>query len=479
MDIGSMKIKRFRSLSFKLTIWYIAILAIIIGLAGLFLYQGFKESLMDDLDEDLLEIASDVYGFWYHRRGVQWEEAIKKAEDKFNNHRPFIQIVELAEYKNRKIHKVERGSQVKEGSFMLETEIYYRADRADIDDLVYTTCNREALSPYPVRILLFPIRGPSLVQVGISLENTTGDLRRLLLILLLAGPAVLLLASVGGSIIIRKALRPVKSVVKTAEEISADDLSSRIEPGKRKDEIGALVNTFNNMIARLEKSVGKIKQFSGDVSHELRTPLTIIRGEIEVLLRKKRSQEDYRKTLMSVLEETYQMEKIIDDLLFLSRLEALSTAQFAQEIQLDDILLRVFESREPAAKKKDIKYVLNEVISAQIKGDQTLIERLITNIIDNAIRYTPSGGEVEVSLEKKEQSACLKIHDTGIGIPQESLPLLFDRFYVVDKSRSKESGGSGLGLSIVKWIADSHEALIGIDSEVGRGTTFRFEFPLA
>ena len=479
MAIGSMKIKRFRSLSFKLTIWYIVILAIIIGLAGIFLYQGFKESLMAELDENLLEIANDAYEFWYRRRGVTWEEAINKAEARFVNHHPFIQMVELADRRNRKIEKVISGSRVGEEKFLFETDIYYKADRADIDDLVYLIRSHEGLSPYPIRTLLYPIRGPHIIQVGISLERTTGELRRLLLILLLAGPAVLVLASVGGSVIIRKALKPVASVVKTAEEISADDLSSRIDAGKRKDEIGALVSTFNNMIARLEKSIGKIKEFSGDVSHELRTPLTVIRGEIEVLLRKERSSEEYRKTLSSVLEEASQMEKIIDDLLFLSRLEAVKTAQFSQKVQLDDILLRVYESREPAARKKGIKYTLNEIIPAQIQGDQTLIERLIANIIDNAVRYTPPGGEVGISLKKEEHSACLTISDTGIGIPQESLPFIFDRFYVVDKSRSKESGGSGLGLSMVKWIADSHSAHIQIDSEVGRGTIFRVEFLLA
>ena len=289
---------------------------------------------------------------------------------------------------------------------------------------------------------------------------------------------LLFFASLGGSFIIRKALIPVKSVVRAANEITADDLSLRIDSGNRKDEIGALVDTFNNMIARLEKSVKKIKQFSGDVSHELRTPLTIIRGEIEVLLRKDRESKEYKRTLKSVLEEAYQMEKIIDNLLFLSRIEASNKIKFTEKILLDEILLEVFKSREQSARSKGINYEIKKIIPVQVKGDKTLLERLISNIIDNAIRYTPSEARIEINLERNDRFALLSIRDTGIGIPEEALPFIFDRFYVVDKSRCKESGGAGLGLSIVKSVADSHGAIIDIQSKINQGTTFRVKFPL-
>jgi heavy metal sensor kinase len=312
--------------------------------------------------------------------------------------------------------------------------------------------------------------------VGISLESTERDLRRLLIIMILAGAGLLLLASLGGNFIIRKALTPVKSVVQTAKDITADDLSLRIEAGQRKDEIGELVATFNDMISRLEKSIKKIKQFSGDVSHELRTPLTIIRGEIEVLLRKERSREEYQKTLKSTLEEADYLERIIDDLLFLSRIEALEKKEFDKPVQLDEVLLKVAESLELAAKKKNITLDIKTVEPAQIKGEEILMERMVSNIIDNAIRYTPSGGKVEVGLENKDGKPMLQVQDTGIGIPEESLSLIFDRFYVVDKSRSKETGGLGLGLSIVKQVADSHGAEIEVQSELNKGTTFLLRF---
>jgi signal transduction histidine kinase len=230
------------------------------------------------------------------------------------------------------------------------------------------------------------------------------------------------------------------------------------------------------MISRLEKSIKKIKQFSGDVSHELRTPLTIIRGEIEVLLRKERSREEYQKTLKSTLEEADYLERIIDDLLFLSRIEALEKKEFDKPVQLDEVLLKVAESLELAAKKKNITLDIKTVEPAQIKGEEILMERMVSNIIDNAIRYTPSGGKVEVGLENKDGKPMLQVQDTGIGIPEESLSLIFDRFYVVDKSRSKETGGLGLGLSIVKQVADSHGAEIEVQSELNKGTTFLLRF---
>jgi heavy metal sensor kinase len=295
--------------------------------------------------------------------------------------------------------------------------------------------------------------------------------------MVLTGSIIMLLASVGGSLIISRALHPVKSVVETANEISAEDLTLRIDTKHRKDEIGALVETFNSMISRLEKSVNKIRQFSGDVSHELRTPLTIIRGEIEVLLRKDRPKEEYLKTMNSVLEESQRMEKIINDLLFLSRVEALDKSKFSHDVHLEEIVKLIIESRWPAFEKKGLKLIAENIESTPIKGNVDLLERMVANLFDNAIRYTPEGGTVEVVVNKKKGRARLEIRDTGIGIPQESLPFIFDRFFVVDKSRSKETGGSGLGLSIVKWIADNHKAEIDVLSQINKGTTFVIVFP--
>ncbi|MBN1940184.1 MAG: HAMP domain-containing protein, partial [Candidatus Aminicenantes bacterium] len=299
------------------------------------------------------------------------------------------------------------------------------------------------------------------------------------LIMALAGLILLSLASLGGVFIIRKALRPVGSVVEAAKRISTDDLSLRIESRVRRDEIGVLVDTFNGMISRLEASVKRIKQFSGDVSHELRTPLTIIRGEIEVLRRKDRTAEEYRQTMDSVLEESARMNRIIDDLLLLSRLEAMTGRDFEAGIPLDEVLIQAFENRELLARGKGVALDLADPAPVRVRGEANLIERLIVNLIENAIRYTPPGGRVDVSLKVEGAAVVLAVEDTGIGIPAEAIPRIFDRFYVVNESRSRESGGSGLGLAIVKEVAEAHGAAVEVQSAPGAGSRFIVRFPPA
>jgi len=474
-----MKVTRFRSLTFQLTLWYIVILGIIVSLSGAFLYQGFKKSLMQDMDKTLREIALQVNTLWQRSHGVTWEDAIAKTEEEYKAEQPFIQVVKMSEdEKAEKPLNFYHTDRVPVDSFLFRQDVYNRAEHASWDNPEYLTCSRKKLTDSPLRVVFLPVRGQNIVQVGISMEKVHADLGRLMLVMALAGLLLLLFASLGGSFIIRRALVPMKTVVQTAKHITADDLTLRIDVKNRKDEIGALVETFNDMIARLDKSVKKIRRFSGDVSHELRTPLTIIRGEIEVVLRKERQEEEYKETLESVLEETHHMEKIIDDLLFLSRIEGTDREKFDRDVPLHEVISRVWDSRSSSALAKKVDFVVKKSAAAIIKGDRTLLERLVSNIVDNAIRYTHPGGRVEMELAEAAGRAVLTVRDTGIGIPQDALPFIFDRFFVVDQSRSKESGGSGLGLSIVKSVADLHHAEIDVESEVNKGTVFRVKFPL-
>jgi len=466
------------SLAFRLTIWYVVILGAIVVFAGTFLYQGYRKGLYSEFDEHLFEIAEDVDAFW-QRRGVTWEEALSRAEARHKEDDPFLLAIELPEKgKTDKALTFHRAERVPDGALHFSPDLYLRADKRDWEHPLYLTRTEKALAKTAVRALLLPVRGNAIIQVGRSLDRINGELRRLALIMSLAGLLLLALASLGGIFIIRKALRPVGSVVEAAQRITADDLSMRIEHRGRRDEIGILVETFNDMIARLEGSIKKIKQFSGDVSHELRTPLTIIRGEIEVLQRKVRTPEEYRQTMDSVLEESARMNRIIDDLLFLSRLEALTGEDFDVQVPLDEVLIQAFESRELTARRKGLRLELRDPAPVRIRGEANLLERLIVNLIDNAIRYTPPDGRIEVSLETAREAAVLSVRDTGVGIPDEAIPQIFDRFFVVDKSRSKESGGSGLGLAIVKEVADVHGASIDVQSRVGEGTRFIVCFPL-
>lgn len=473
-----MKRKRFQGLSFKLIIWYIIFLGVTITVAGLFLYQGFKDRQLDEVNRIVLEIADETYEKWWKHKGVTWETAIAKSRERFSARQPLIQLVELNQ-KKEEIKKTIRSAGIPDGSFLAEPRLYCKADRSDIDNLVYANISHEDLGSYPIRMVLLPVRGPNVLQVGISLKETYRELNQLLVVMVLSGVLLLILASSGGGLIINRALHPVKSVVKTARKISADDLSLRIDAENRGGEIGELIETFNDMIRRLEISVNRIRQFSGDVSHELRTPLTIIRGEVEVLLRKPRRHEEYIDTLNSVLEESQRMEKIIDDLLFLSRVEGLDKSKLQKKVDLEEVVADAVESRIHIIKKKGLKLEADKLDPVTITGSRDLLERMTANLVDNAVRYTPEKGRVAIELKKEAGRAVLKVSDTGIGIPEKDLPKIFDRFYVVDPSRSKETGGSGLGLSIVKWIADCHDADISVSSQSGCGTTFTVSFPMS
>lgn len=473
----------FKSLSFKLTIWYTVILAIILVFGGFFSFESFKDSLMNDLDKKLNKIAAATYKIWWSKKGVTWQNAVDRAQLQFKMCQPFIRIVlmpdERKEEPGNKTWEFLHSANVSGEQLQLEKEKYLEAQKQERDNPKYITIPGGSLSTHPLRTILYRPRSNAIVQVSLSMENAIDAQRRLFIILILAGPLLLLLSIIGGSFIIRRALQPVKSVVHTAQQISADDLSMRIEAGKRRDEIGELVDTFNRMIARLEGAVKRIRQFSADVSHELRTPLTIIRGEVEVILRKERSKKDYQEILASILEETQQMENIIDDLLLLSRVRSVHKKLVMEEFPLHESLEKIVEKYTSAAKGKKIRIKQVDIQPVTMTGKQTLIERMMSNIVDNAIRYTPSGGSITITLEKKKEAVELTVADTGIGIPGEALPSIFDRFYVVDKSRSKENGGTGLGLAIVKWIADTHNIDIRVDSQPGQGTRFTFLFPVS
>ncbi len=472
-----MKIKRTKSLIFKLTIWYVVFLAIIIVIIGGFIFRSYRSGLMNEMDHTLAGIAEELDDIYWNHRGVSLEEAVGKVENKFLHYHPSVLIAKISHEKEDFLEKMIHTGDSYDENLVLSRKLYCRADKSDLNPL-YMTLEKREIPESPLRFILSPIKNNHILQIGLSLKTVNSKMSRVLIIITFSGILLLVLASAGGNFVIRKALQPVVNVAQTANQITTDDLSHRIEAKKRQDEIGVLVKTFNDMISRLDTSVKKIKQFSGDVSHELRTPLTNIRGEVEVIMRKDRNRDEYKKTLKSVLEETYHMEKIIDDLLLLSRTEALKKESLNENIQLDEILLDTYERYEQSALKKNISLNIQKIIPLAVKGQKALLGRMVSNLIDNAVRYTKRGGHIDISLKRDSDYAVLVISDTGIGIPEEAIPFIFDRFYVVDKSRSKESGGIGLGLSIIKRVADIHGADINVRSKVNEGTEFKIKFPL-
>jgi two-component system OmpR family sensor kinase len=329
------------------------------------------------------------------------------------------------------------------------------------------------------------------IRLGQPLETLDAARWRLLIILGIAMPVALLLGSYGGLLLANQALRPVDRITRAAEQISTGDLTERVPMSAKMDEIGRLVVTFNQMISRLQAAFERQKQFTSDASHEMRTPLAVMRGDIEIALRRERSADEYKRVLTSNLEEIIRLSRLVEDLLMLARADSGRVELRHEPVDLNKLCQQMVEYISPLAQQKgqDIFYYhLNgkvrettTVDSGEIKisGDMQRIKQLLLNLLDNAIKYTDFGGKVSLELKTEDKCAVITVADTGRGICPEDLPHIFERFFRKSKTTSDRSAtGFGLGLSIVKWIVDSHSGKITAQSEVGRGTTFTVKFPL-
>jgi two-component system, OmpR family, sensor kinase len=290
----------------------------------------------------------------------------------------------------------------------------------------------------------------------------------------LLGLAAATASSFIATLISPRLFRPLEEIARLARQISrADDLSRRLPDTGRGDEIGQLTLALNQTLARLEELFRAQQRFLADVSHELRTPLTTIRGNVD-LMRRMGGADDV--SLDDIEAELERMTRLVNDLLLLARADVGSLPIGQDIVELDTVLLDVY--RQVMALELEVAVRLEEVDQVQVIGDADRLKQLVLNLVDNAVKYTPSGGSVFLELTKSEATAELTVRDTGIGIPEEDIPFIFDRFYRVDKARARAHGGSGLGLSIARWLVEAHGGDIEVSSRVGGGTTFTVRLPL-
>jgi heavy metal sensor kinase len=314
------------------------------------------------------------------------------------------------------------------------------------------------------------------VRVSRSMESLINTLNNLKLIIFIAIPLYIIFASLGGLFLADRALRPIDDITKTAGEISRGDIKQRLKKPKTKDEVGRLVITFNEMLDKLESFIKKERQFTADVSHELRTPLAVISAEAEHLLSNLPEKSEETSSLKKILKESKKMSYMVSQLLMLYRSEEGKYELSYEVLDLNVIAEEIVNEYKDIAVEKEINIKLKTETQLKIKADQTLITRLLVNLIDNAIRYSSKKGYIKVSLLKEKDFAVIRVSDNGNGISEEDLPCIFDRFYQADKSRGTE--GSGLGLSIVKWIAEAHKGTIEVESKLSQGSTFTAKLPL-
>lgn len=462
----------------KLTFWYVSLLTVsLLAFGGVFSYSLLK-IFMYRIDNQISSVANMMVHTVIRPSGQLFlPQEFDIILERFFGIRTagnYIQVLD------RNGAVVARSSNLETFSLPIPKQTYTAAllEGATTFEIV------QSVGRYPVRLVTKPIilkeRGlVAIVQVGSSLESVQEVFHSFLYIFIPGIFASVIVASAVGWFLARKALQPVTEITKLAQRIGAENLSERLNIAVSHDEIGALASTINGMFERLEDSFKQIKQFTADASHELKTPLTILKGEMEIALRSKGDMGHMREALTSGLEEIDRMSRIVVNLLDLAKMDVEKGALPMEPVNIDRVLAERFEHFRRRASDKSIELVLARSDKAVVKGDPVRLSQLLSNLIDNAIKYTGRGGRVELSLDIDGGEAVIRVKDTGMGIPASDIPYIFDRFYRVNQARSGDEGGAGLGLSICREIATSHGGRITVASEPGFGTTFTATLPLA
>jgi signal transduction histidine kinase len=355
----------------------------------------------------------------------------------------------------------------------------------DPEAVLAALAGEESLASLPlggerrVRLLTRPLQAGGqtvgVLQVGETLDALDATLRQVRDILLLGSLAVLVLAASGGLLVGARALAPVRRVSATARRIAATgDYAQRVPSPRTTDEIGELVATFNALIERVEHSLDEQRQFLADTSHELRSPLTVIRANLGFLWRET-DQETRADCLREAEAEATRMSRLVSDLLLLGQAEAADFLQRAP-FALEQLVVEVGEQASAQADRRVV--TVNAAERLEVLGDRDRLKQLLWNLLDNALRYTPEGGVIALTARRSGAWVELLVADEGPGIAPEHLPHIFDRFYRVDRARSRATGGSGLGLAIVKHIAQAHGGSVEVESTLGSGSTFRVRLPI-
>lgn len=469
-----------RGIRVRLTLWYLLVLAVVLALFGGGVYFALRESLNDGLEASVRSRSDALLGV------IRLEDGRPVLPESVVNAQPIIDQdgdldddfaeEQFARTWDQSANVVSDAGGAKSGVPASENVII--PSLAGVEH--WTTLPGE---DDDFLILVRPIfengETVGVLEVGQSREDVDDTLGALLIILMIAMPITLVLAGIGGLLIAGRALAPVDSVTQLARRISAEDLSARLDLSLPDDELGRLARTFDEMIARLEAAFRRQRQFTGDASHELRSPLTALKGQVDVALARPRDPDEYRAVLTLVNEEVDRLISLVGSLLALARADAGEIPLSREPISLGDAVDGAVEQVEPLAEQRGIQLIEQEGPAITIQADESLLLQLLLNLLDNAIKYTPSGGDVRVSWAVDAGSAFVTVSDSGIGIDAEHLPHVFERFYRVDKARSRAEGGTGLGLAISKWIADAHGGDIHATSTVGEGSSFTVRLPLS
>ena len=464
-----------RSLRFRLVAWYAGLLTGCFVLIGAAAYVVLQHSLVSTLRETQSRRARQIGQFLLEEIPLQSEARLgDQIDDRYapNFNDRFVRVTRgdggllyvSRPPKDRKFDPT--AVPLAAGSARGETVRQVQLP----DGRKMLVAAREVQTPGGARYL---------VETGALMDEMQSHLRRWLMFLLVVLPVVTALAVGGGSLLVKRALSPVDRIAASAERISSQNLSERLPVARTGDELERLSIALNHMIQRLDEAFQYSRRFMADASHELRTPLTVLRGELESCIQEPTPAPEWRERLASALEEVERLAGIVEGLFAISRLDAGEAAAEWVKLDLARLAAATADQMSLLAEDKNIQVTCAATEPVWVEGDQARLKQVVVNLLDNAIKYTLNGGVVGLTVNANHSKAVLEVTDNGIGIPAEALPRVFDRFFRVDKARSRELGGAGLGLSIVKSICTAHHGHVEASSLPGQGSRFRVELPLA
>jgi len=484
-----------RSIRFSLTLWYAAILIVILSLFGGVLYTNVRSNLTRDVDRLLVSEADGIRDalFSFGKAELEAKNPKGLSQDKLaamflgdiaGGELPALveRWVEVTDELDtvRPVRIVSKKGEIWAFSPSLANWVIPISAQTlqSAGKTFYETYS--VADGHRVRIVTYPVleKGRALffVQVAISLLQTDASLERLRSWLLWLIPSTAVLASLIGWFLASLALRPVGKMIREARQMSESRLHQRIEVPRTGDELQKLGFTFNEMLDRFERGFKRLRQFSAAASHELRTPLTVMKGEIELVLRKPRTDTEYERVFRNQLHVVNDMTHVVEQLLAVAHAEDGELAVNWETLELGDLIRSVVRSHEPIALQKNVFLEVLAAAPVPIQGERSLLERLIANLLENAIRHTSSGGQVTLEAIQREGQSFLTVRDTGRGICAEELPKLFDKFFSPQHS-SDGISSTGIGLGLCRWIAEVHRGKIEVTSFPGQGAEFTVSFP--
>ena len=484
---GKLSLKRYLGLRFQLTLWYTLVFATLMFLSGFLLYIQLQNTLLNSLDTELRlrthQIADDIT---YKNGTFTFQNNTEELPGFDKNDEPAgKQSINNANVNFETLARVldAQGHVIRVTPFFQELNVPRASINLPLHGIPWEG-NVSAPDGQQVRVYSLALVDDgvnvAVIQAGASLTQFRTALRSLLLDFLFLGPITLCLSALGSYVLASRTFKPIDHLIRTAKRIKEGDIHQRVPLPETYDEVRRLALTLNEMLEVLDQNLMRQHRFVADASHELRTPVAAIRSLTDVALMKPLRQEKYVSVLNNINTEAIRLTSLISDLLMFARVDEGKAKIQREPVRLDLLVNSVMTNALPLATERGLTLQNHTPEPITVQGDEARLIQMMMNLLDNAINYTNAPGCITLQLIEKQQHVCFIVSDTGIGIAEEHLSHIFERFYRVDPARSSiEGGSSGLGLAIVKWIVDAHAGSITVESKPGSGSTFTVCLPYA